>query len=76
VAKDMPPNPGPITDKEQQTIKAWIEAGAPEWDGPAGAQKTREFISVRKTLSTILNDLNESDKDDRPYQLDGWGWRR
>lgn len=44
-----------LTDEEQLTIKAWIEAGAPAWKLVAPT-KQREFVSLERMFEAILAD--------------------
>lgn len=51
------------------TIRAWIECGAPEWDQPASS--TSVFVTIDDRLRTVLDDLraipNPADRERQRY---------
>jgi serine/threonine-protein kinase len=61
---DMPPKGSKPSPAERETIKKWIEAGAPF---PAASQ-ARKFISDAETLAAIRDHLKGLDRADRPSQ--------
>lgn len=65
VDKNMPPRSVKArpTDAELDTLKKWIEAGAPAVTPP----KPRPFISTYTQLKAIHDHLAAADPDDRPF---------
>jgi serine/threonine-protein kinase len=75
VTKDMPPKGDPPTEEDRKVLKAWIEAGAPDWNADATPKDkdkdkdkpkdpARPFIGTAEVLTAVLNDLREADRDD------------
>ena len=64
----MPPRSenDPLSDSDNATLKAWIEAGAPQVkvEKPAAPRK---FLSEAAILREIEADLNRANDRDRPY---------
>ncbi|MDE0400093.1 MAG: leucine-rich repeat domain-containing protein [Candidatus Poribacteria bacterium] len=50
----MPPNRPPLTDKAIESIRIWIENGAPDWNVVDG---NRSFITNRRILETIQHHI-------------------
>jgi TonB family protein len=68
----MPPvyasDPTPLTDVEKASIKAWIDAGAPEFKGGKPAESpTVAFVTEEQILAAIEADLKRASERDRPY---------
>ncbi len=64
----MPPRSenNPLNDNETATLKAWIEAGAPQIKF-AKPNAPRKFLSEADILREIEADLNRASERDRPY---------
>ena len=60
-AGTMPKGDEPLTAGELDTLKAWIDGGAPDFNAQA---KTRTFISPDDVLALIRDDLRKLEKDD------------
>ncbi|MYB92699.1 hypothetical protein F4054_05325 [Candidatus Poribacteria bacterium] len=50
----MPPNQPPLTDEAIESIRIWIENGAPDWNVVDG---NRSFITNRRILETIQHHI-------------------
>jgi len=59
---DMPQDDEPLKKEDQETIRQWIEAGAPDF---AAARPERKFISPADTLTSIAADLSKIEKTSR-----------
>lgn len=56
----MPLGGPPLSDDEKATLRAWVLAGAPAWDGEP---RQREFVTEASLLASITRDL-----DAAPYR--------
>jgi hypothetical protein len=65
----MPPDPNPrVTPQDLQTLKEWIQLGAPDWNAPTPAQaKVAVNLTEEQILKDILEDLQSLPEDKRPY---------
>ncbi len=67
-SKDMPMPPkdqnDPLNKTEIETIRLWIEKGAPDWQTPT---TTNRFISTEETLKLIERDLQSLSPSARPF---------
>jgi len=64
VSKDMPDGAPPLDQAKLDTIRRWIEAGAPSFDGE---QQTRKYLTISDTLTGIRDDLRAQRAEDRQY---------
>jgi hypothetical protein len=63
---DMPPPDQPQPSAaDKQLVKRWIEAGAPPFPT---ADAPRTFLSERDVLTVIHQDLQRTDRGDRPFR--------
>ena len=65
VEKRMPLGQPPLSDTAIQTIRQWIQAGAPDWN--AFARTDIDFITTEEILQTIENHLASLDPFDRTF---------
>lgn len=66
----MPPDGSPkLTAAEFQTIKDWIQAGAPDWNASSPTNKIAKaaFLTEGDLLKEILADLQSIDERKRPF---------
>lgn len=64
ISKDMPDGAPPLDQTKLDTIRRWIEAGAPSFDDE---QQTRSFLTISDTLTAIRDDLRAQRAEDRTY---------
>lgn len=60
---EMPPDGDRVPKDEVETLKKWIDAGAP----PFAAETKRAFISPVEMLGLMLKDLEKANERDRPF---------
>ena len=60
---EMPPDGDRVPKEEVETLRKWIDAGAP----PFAAETKRVFISPVEMLSLMLKDLEKANERDRPF---------
>ena len=65
VEKRMPLRQPPLSPAAIQTIRQWIQAGAPDWN--AFARTDIDFITTEEMLQTIENHLASLDPFDRTF---------
>ena len=65
VEKRMPLGQPPLSPAAIQTIRQWIQAGAPDWN--AFARTDIDFITTEEMLQTIENHLASLDPFDRTF---------
>ncbi len=63
-AERMPLNKPPLTDRELDIVRRWIEAGAPNW---AFAPTQRDFITPDAMLTAIQRHVDSLTPFNRPY---------
>lgn len=64
---EMPDGGPPLPKDEQDTLKKWIDAGAP----PFAAETKRVFIRPVEMLGLMLKDLEQANERDRPFKAKG-----
>ena len=65
VERRMPLGQPPLSDAAIETIRQWILAGAPDWEGTFGADGT--FITPKEMFETIENHINSLAPFDRAF---------
>ncbi len=62
---DMPPTGAKPSDSEKETLKKWIESGAPF---PGRSVAVRAFVSEKDVLTVVRDHLRKTPTRDRNYQ--------
>ena len=65
VEKRMPLRQPPLSDSAIQTVRQWIEAGAPDWEDTLEADGP--FITPKETIEAIENHINSLPPFDRAF---------
>lgn len=67
----MPLTGDRLKSDEVTAIRAWIEAGAPDWSAPkttgAPSAQVRKPVTEKETLQAIVRDLESADERQRPF---------